>query len=84
MTLTHFAERLAVELSLPVLGLSWLGFEHQTFRMRGKRSYPLRHRRIGMVIYSKSNQINDKSNHIYRQQTHIQTANTYTDSKKVK
>ena len=40
MTLTHFAERLTVDLSLPVLGLSWLGFEHQTFRMRGKRSYP--------------------------------------------
>ena len=27
------------------LGLSQLGFEHQTFRLRGQRSNPLRHRR---------------------------------------
>ena len=27
------------------LGLSRLGFEHPTFRLRGKRSNPLRHRR---------------------------------------
>ena len=27
------------------LGLSRLGFEHPTFRLRGERSYPLRHRR---------------------------------------
>ena len=47
MTLTPIAERLAVELSLPVLttGLSRLRFEHQTFRLRGERSIPLRHRR---------------------------------------
>ena len=36
VTLTPIAERLAVDLSLPVL--SRLGFEHQTFRMRGERS----------------------------------------------
>ena len=48
MTLTPYAERLAMELSLPVfydLGLSRLGFEHQTFRLRGQRSNPLCHRR---------------------------------------
>ena len=47
VTLTPIAERLAVELSLPVLttGLSRLRFEHQTFRLRGERSNPLRHRR---------------------------------------
>ena len=33
VTLTIIAERLAVELSLPVL--SQLGFEHPTFRLRG-------------------------------------------------
>ena len=38
MTLTPIAERLAV-------GLSEQGFEHQTFRLRGQRSNPLRHRR---------------------------------------
>ena len=26
------------------LGLSWLGFEHPTFRLRGERFNPLRHR----------------------------------------
>ena len=36
VTLTPIAERLAVDLSLPVL--SRLGFERQTFRMRGERS----------------------------------------------
>ena len=30
------------------LGLSRLGFKHPTFRLRGQRSNPLRHRR-GMV-----------------------------------
>ena len=47
VTLTPIAERLAVELSLPVLttGLSRLRFEHQTFRLRGERSNPLRHSR---------------------------------------
>ena len=45
------AERIAVELSLPVisctlydLGLWRLGFEHLAFRLRGERSYPLRYR----------------------------------------
>ena len=48
MTLTPIAGRLAVE---PIttcfydLGLSRLGFEHPTFRLRGQRSNPLRHRR---------------------------------------
>ena len=48
MTLEPFAERLAMELSLPVfydLGLSRLGFEHPTFRLRDELSYGLRHRR---------------------------------------
>ena len=47
MTLTPIAERLAVELSLPFydLGLSRLGFECPTFRLRGERFNRLRHRR---------------------------------------
>ena len=47
VTLTPIAERLAVELSLPVFttGLSRLGFEHLTFRLRVKRSKPLPNRR---------------------------------------
>ena len=41
VTLTPIADRLAVELSLPVLrGLSRLGFEHSTFRLR---AYALTH-----------------------------------------
>ena len=46
MTLTPIAERIAVELSLTVFttGLSRLGFELPTFRLRGKRSHPLRYR----------------------------------------
>ena len=48
VTLIPIAERLAVELSLPVyqLDMSWLGFEHPTFRLRGERSNRLRHRRV--------------------------------------
>ena len=48
VTLTPFAERLAVELSVSVsnyVGLSRLGFEHSTFRLRGERSNRLHHRR---------------------------------------
>ena len=51
MTLTHIAERLAVELLLPVttclndLRLLRLGFEHPTFHMRGKLYNRLRYRR---------------------------------------
>ena len=48
VTLTPIDERLAVEQSLPYfydLGLSRLGFEHPTFRLRGDCSNPLRHRR---------------------------------------
>ena len=47
VTLTPITVNLAMELSLPVydLGLSQFGFEHPTFRLRGKRSYRLRHRR---------------------------------------
>ena len=47
MTLKPIAEHFPVELSLPVydLGLSRLGFEHATSRLRGQRSNPLRHRR---------------------------------------
>ena len=40
VTLTPTAERLAMMLTVPVLGLSRLGFEHPTFH-----SNPLRHRR---------------------------------------
>ena len=47
--ITPTAECLAVDMSLPVLiydlGLSGLGFEHPIFRLRGQRSYLLRHRR---------------------------------------
>ena len=42
VTLTPIAERLAVKLCHY---LSRLGFEHPTFRLRGQRSNPLRHRR---------------------------------------
>ena len=45
---TPIAQRLAVELLLPVfydICLSWVGFEHPTLRLRGECSYPLRHRR---------------------------------------
>ena len=48
MTLTSIAERLAVELFYD-LCQSRLGFEHPTFRLRGQRSNPLRHRR-GLLI----------------------------------
>ena len=47
-TLTHNAEYLVVELSLPVynkLGMSRLRFLHKTFRLGGEHSNPLRHRR---------------------------------------
>ena len=47
--LTPIAERLAVELSLPVFttskGLPRLGIEHPTFRLQGQRSNTLRHGR---------------------------------------
>ena len=39
---------MTLELARPIsydLGLSRLGFEHPTFRLRGERSNPLRHRR---------------------------------------
>ena len=49
VTLAPIAERLAVELSLPVL--SRLRFEHPTFRLRCERSNPLRHRR-GLILSS--------------------------------
>ena len=48
VTLTPIAERLAVELSLPLfydLGLPQLGFEHPTFCLWGQRSNPLLHHR---------------------------------------
>ena len=53
VTLTLYAERLAVELSLSVynLGPSRMGFEYPTFRLRGERSSPLRHRRGMLGIY---------------------------------
>ena len=48
VTLTPVAKRLAMELSLFLrlrsIGLSRLGFEHQTFHLRGQRSNRLRHR----------------------------------------
>ena len=45
VTLTPNAECLAVDLSLPVITLSRLEFEHPTFRLQNERSNPLRHRR---------------------------------------
>ena len=47
VTLTPVAELLAMELSLPnfTSGLSRLGSEHPTFRVRGERSIQLSHRR---------------------------------------
>ena len=47
VTLTPNSERLAVELSLPVLmtiGLSRMGFKHPIFRLRDESSNRLRHR----------------------------------------
>ena len=50
-THTYIAERLAMDLSLglPVLTTwafrGYIGFEHPTFRLRGKRFHPLRERR---------------------------------------
>ena len=44
VTLTAVAEHLAVELPLPVLGLSRLGFKNPTFSMRDERFVRLRHR----------------------------------------
>ena len=46
MTLTPIAKRLAVEMSLPDSGLSWLEFEHPTFRLRGELSNPMCHHHI--------------------------------------
>ena len=45
VTLTSIAKRLAVATWFYNLGLPQLGFEHPTFRLRGKRSNPLRHHR---------------------------------------
>ena len=55
VTFTHVSERFAVELSTCFndLGLSLLGFEHPIFRMRGKRSNPLRHRRGWILVLPK-------------------------------
>ena len=52
--LTPIAERLAVELSLPVftLGLSRLEFKLPSFRLRGERSNPLRRRRGCYYLHS--------------------------------
>ena len=45
VTLTPIAERLAVEMSLSIFTIQvFRGFEYPTFRLRGGRSYPLRHR----------------------------------------
>ena len=44
VTFTPNANRLAMELLLPDLGMSQLGFKHPTIRLRGKCSNPLRHR----------------------------------------
>ena len=47
VTLTPIADCLAVELSLPAFTIkvmSRMGFENQTFRLRGQRSNPRRHR----------------------------------------
>ena len=53
VTLTPIAEHLAVELSLPVF-MTWVscGWDSNTqpSPMRGKRSYPLRHRRSKILI----------------------------------
>ena len=56
VSLTPIFERLTVKLSLPVYydwGLSRLGFEHPTFRMRGQGSIPRRHRRGSLVVEKK-------------------------------
>ena len=45
VTHTPIAERLEVELSLPDLTISRLGFEHLIFRLPGERSNSLCHRR---------------------------------------
>ena len=57
VTLTPIAECIPEELALPVFttsGLSWLGFEHPTFHMRGHRSNPLCHRHGDQKNYWRS------------------------------
>ena len=51
---TPIAERSAEQLSLPVLtkGVSWLRFEHTTFRLFGECSNRLRHRSGNFLIKS--------------------------------
>ena len=44
------------------LGLSWLGLEHQTFRLRGERSYPLRNHRGLKDPYQDSKQHSTNKN----------------------
>ena len=51
VTLAPITDRLGVELAVTTcydLGLSRLGFEHQT--LRGERSNPLRHRRFQSLV----------------------------------
>ena len=56
ITLTPIAELLAVELHVTTcfykLRFVALGIEHPTFRLRGQRSNPLRHRR-GFHLFNK-------------------------------
>ena len=49
MTLNYKPKRVTTCFS--VLGLSRMGFEHPTFRLRGERSNPLRHRRGEKIKY---------------------------------
>ena len=50
----------AVTTCLYDLGLSWLGFEHPTFRLLGERSSPVRHRRnpLSFCICCSTSRIN--------------------------
>ena len=63
VTLTPIAERLSVELLLPVF-TTWVcrgwEFEHQTFRLRGTRSKQLRHHRGLKDPYQDSEQHSTK------------------------
>ena len=66
VTLTLIAERLAVTTCLYDLGLSRLGFEQPTLRLRGQRSNPLCHRRGNSVLEIGSSMMNSNMTRLFK------------------
>ena len=66
VTLTLIAERLAVTTCLYDLGLSRLGFEQPTLRLRGQRSNPLCHRRGNSVLEIGSSMMNSNMIRLFK------------------